>query len=344
MVILFNGIFRRKAMFINFTKDEIFMLVSLLVCLSSASASTGEDTSLEKFNRVYRDASFSGFEGKDTIFEEVVTKEPSLFTPEQRLVIGDYLVHKDRLDQAAVWFKAGFVDPTLKDMRTFDSFKTTARHLSLDFDELVDQNNDETFAKIKSILERQKSDRMTAVEGFLAPVASKSSGASKRSRDEQESYVLPVFVAWYIIDLYQKSFGALISSVVLQKAILAADILSIKNCGKSITHASLKNWEEGPVYREVWDVFKRYTGRDRVIRIPTGEMKEVSLGENQRVFINRIVSRLGEFDNRKISDLSHREAVWLATPKDEEISADFMEIYYKDHSSFFLSGVLGETE
>lgn len=327
-------------MFIKNIKKQIFLLASFFIQTASFLYAT-EDDVFEKFSKVYDQLPFNGFSGSDSVFEEVVKREPTFFSPEQRLAIGDYLVYKNRLDQAAVWFKAGFVDPALRDMRIFDSFKITARHLGIKFDEVLDKNDEETLRAISSILERQKEDSARAVEGLLVAPAVKASGGCKRPRDEEEAYLSAVCVAWYIIDQYQKSFAKLISSVVLQKALLASDILSVKNCGKSITHSSSVNWDEGPVYKDVWHAFKSYTGRDRLIRVPEGEMRESTLGETQKAFVDKIICEIRKFDNKTISDLSHEEALWLATPKNAEISAGVIETYYKDHPSPLLDGILG---
>lgn len=90
----------------------------------------------------------------------------------------------------------------------------------------------------------------------------------------------------------------------------------------------------------MWDTFKGYTKRDRLIRVPEEEMKEITLGENQRNFINQIICGIEKFNSDKISKLSHEEGIWLATSKDASISADFIEAYYKDHPSALLSDIL----
>ena len=100
--------------------------------------------------------------------------------PEQCLAVGDYLAYKDRLEEAAIWFKAGFVNPDLKDMRAFDNFKITARFLSINFDDVIDKNDDDTLKAIILILKRQKEDSIRALDGLVDPPM--SSGSLKRSR------------------------------------------------------------------------------------------------------------------------------------------------------------------
>lgn len=133
----------------------------------------------------------------------------------------------------------------------------------------------------------------------------------------------------YFLCQADEDIGDLISNLKLQKLLYYAQGFHLAIYGSKLFPEDIRAWEHGPVVPEVYHKFKTYGSS--AIPVPKGEEMDSSIFNSQQIseLLDEVYTVYGQFSAWKLRNMTHDEAPWQETPRDEVISPDKMQDYFK---------------
>lgn len=127
-------------------------------------------------------------------------------------------------------------------------------------------------------------------------------------------------------DYILKSIGGDISAMKLQKLCYYAQAWTLAWDDKELFPEDFLRWDNGPVCRELFDVHQGQFFVDQ--NLICSDLLSNDLSLEQRENIDKVLEDYGQYAGSDLSEMTHREAPWLKTPKNEVIKKDLMKSYY----------------
>lgn len=95
-------------------------------------------------------------------------------------------------------------------------------------------------------------------------------------------------------------------------------------------------WEHGPVYREVYNVFKsfRFNPIDDT-RFAIFRNRFEDLSKEEKVIIDLVLETFGEYSGKTLERITHKESTW----KDVYVPFDFWRIISKESIKEYFTNV-----
>lgn len=133
-------------------------------------------------------------------------------------------------------------------------------------------------------------------------------------------------VADYILSLADEDAGDLISNLKIQKlAYYCQGFHLALNGGIPLFPEQIQAWEHGPV---VVDLYRRYSGNGANALTVSQSFDSTCLTENERELIEEVYSVYGQFSAWKLRNMTHEEAPWVNTGRNEIITNQVMQEYF----------------
>lgn len=133
----------------------------------------------------------------------------------------------------------------------------------------------------------------------------------------------PIDLAYYILNNYNNVSEEGITPLKIQKLLYYVYVWGIVS-NNEIFDEKFKKWNFGPVLPEVYYEFKSY-GKSP---IEISQEKKIYIDENNKFFIDFIVSNYIKFDAITLSSMTHQDAPWKLTNNDQEISKELIKQFY----------------
>lgn len=130
-------------------------------------------------------------------------------------------------------------------------------------------------------------------------------------------------LAYYLINNYTDKSPDGITPLKLQKLLYYIYVWNIVE-DKKILETEFLKWEHGPVNKLIYDNFKKY-GKNQ---IPSNEYPEVEISQEGKNFIDFIAANYAQFSAITLSAMTHQDAPWKETKKDEQISTESIKSFY----------------
>jgi uncharacterized phage-associated protein len=132
-------------------------------------------------------------------------------------------------------------------------------------------------------------------------------------------------VAKYILH----TIGEEMSTMKLQKLCYYCQAWNLAWHGTPLFPEHFKKWDAGPVCTELFNVHR---GWFRVVEedIPDSLLSGEKFTISNIKTINQILEDYGQFNGAQLSEITHQEDPWINASKDEIISNESMEEYYKN--------------
>ncbi len=129
---------------------------------------------------------------------------------------------------------------------------------------------------------------------------------------------------WLIVYNNSQENADLLTDLKLQKLLYYAQGTAIKYTGKSLFNESLVAWDLGPVVPEVYNKYKKYGKK------PIDEpMEKPNFGNNDvEVILKDVYEDYGQFSAFKLVEMTHNEAPWKETPKNDVILIDKIRSFF----------------
>jgi uncharacterized phage-associated protein len=129
----------------------------------------------------------------------------------------------------------------------------------------------------------------------------------------------------YIVNKFSEQSPNGITPMKLQKLLFYVKVWSLV-AGNELVIADFEHWNYGPVNREVYDYYKKYSSKS----IELKESSNLNLDESQEELINFIVENYIAFDAFALSAMTHTEEPWKQTSQNEIISNELINSYYSE--------------
>ena len=133
----------------------------------------------------------------------------------------------------------------------------------------------------------------------------------------------PLDLAYYILNNYNNVSEQGITPLKIQKLLYYIYVWGIVSNDKIFNEKFLK-WNFGPVLPEIYHEFKLF-GKSP---INISHEKEITIDENDKVFIDFVVSNYIKFDAITLSSMTHQDDPWKLTISDQEISEELIKQFY----------------
>ena len=129
-------------------------------------------------------------------------------------------------------------------------------------------------------------------------------------------------VAKYILD----SIGGRISTMKLQKLCYYSQAWTLAWDRESLFVEDFLRWDNGPVCKQLFDLHK---GEFYIASamIPQNFLS-ATLTDEQIGNIDRVIEDYGKYSGAELSEITHSEAPWRTTKKDQVISKEAIKNYY----------------
>lgn len=115
----------------------------------------------------------------------------------------------------------------------------------------------------------------------------------------------------------------------LQKLCYYAQGLHLATKNQPLFNNDLLAWTHGPVVKELHDAFG---GRGAVvIDKPNLELAQMSITPEELETINDVYSYFGQFSAWKLRNMTHQEAPWLNTARNDIISRELIKAYFEEN-------------
>ena len=132
-------------------------------------------------------------------------------------------------------------------------------------------------------------------------------------------------VAKYILH----TIGDEISTMKLQKLCYYSQAWHLAWYGIPLFPEHFKKWDNGPVCTELFDVHRGwFSVEEEEISDDLLSGEKLSICELKT--IDQILEDYGMYNGAQLSEISHQEDPWVNAQKDEVISNEAMEEYYKN--------------
>lgn len=132
-------------------------------------------------------------------------------------------------------------------------------------------------------------------------------------------------VAKVFLKLSEPETGDLLTNLKVQKLVYYVQGFHLALEGSPIFAEDILHWEHGPVVRELYNEYKALG--DRPIPVPD-TVSTSTFSPRQLSLIEEVNSVYGQFSAWKLRDMTHSEAPWQNTSKDEVISHDALKEYF----------------
>jgi len=131
-------------------------------------------------------------------------------------------------------------------------------------------------------------------------------------------------VARAILKLSEPEIGDSVTNLKLQKLLYYTQGFHLAIYNKPLFEENILAWEHGPVVREVYTAFNQHGSA----AIPVPE-EEVNLTQTQKDLIVEIWKVYGQFSAWRLRDMTHNEAPWQETDRNNVISHDILKSFFK---------------
>ena len=129
-------------------------------------------------------------------------------------------------------------------------------------------------------------------------------------------------VAKYILD----SIGGKISTMKLQKLCYYSQAWTLAWDDSPLFNEDFLRWDNGPVCRELFDIHKgEFCISSSMI---SDDLLSNTLTREQLANIDRVMEDYGQYSGAELSEITHSEAPWKMTPKDQIITKEVIKDFY----------------
>ena len=129
-------------------------------------------------------------------------------------------------------------------------------------------------------------------------------------------------VAKYILD----SIGGKISTMKLQKLCYYSQAWTLAWDNLPLFNEDFLRWDNGPVCKELFEIHKGefYISSSMI----SNELLSNTLTSEQLANIDKVMEDYGQYSGAELSEITHSEAPWKTTPKDQIITKEVIKDYY----------------
>ena len=131
-------------------------------------------------------------------------------------------------------------------------------------------------------------------------------------------------IAKAFLKLSEPDIGDNISNLKLQKLLYYAQGFNLAINKKPLFSENIIAWEHGPVVREVYDVYSKYSSQ--ILPVPE---EEISLTKNEKELIVNVWKVYGQFSAWRLRDMTHSENPWKNTSRNKIISHEELTSFFK---------------
>jgi uncharacterized phage-associated protein len=131
----------------------------------------------------------------------------------------------------------------------------------------------------------------------------------------------------YILD----TVGGEVSAMKLQKLCYYSQAWNLVWEGKQLFQEDFLRWDNGPVCRELFDLHQGLFYVDTHL-VEAAQLSPKGLTGKESVNIDQVLEDYGKYTGGQLSELTHQEAPWRDTPKNEIISKGLIKDYYSSLS------------
>jgi addiction module HigA family antidote len=159
-----------------------------------------------------------------------------------------------------------------------------------------------------------------------------------RKQENKSSNNLPAIdVAMWFLDKHKNTenpdeFEPL-TKLKLQKLLYYAQGFFAKEKGRMLFGENILAWENGPVVKEVYDVFKTIDGRE----IPFDVIKRVNMDSSIERVLELVYEKLGQYSAWKLRNMTHNETPWKTTPRNNVIPWIVIKQYFDDNFTNYVA-------
>ncbi|WP_102691158.1 Panacea domain-containing protein [Rummeliibacillus pycnus] len=118
-----------------------------------------------------------------------------------------------------------------------------------------------------------------------------------------------------------------ITPLKLQKLVYYAQAFHLKNNNERLFKSDILAWDHGPIVRILYDLYRDY-GYHIIPPNPDDEDR-INLTEKEIKTINKVFEEYGELNGKVLEEMTHQETPWLSTNRNNVISIDKIEEYFK---------------
>ena len=129
-----------------------------------------------------------------------------------------------------------------------------------------------------------------------------------------------------VADYILTSIGGEISAMKLQKLCYYSQAWTLAWDDRELFPEEFWRWDNGPVCRELFDLHQGMFFVDS--RIISQDLLSGGLSMESQENIDQILEDYGQYAGNDLSEMTHREAPWLETKRNEIIKKDLMKSYY----------------
>lgn len=133
-------------------------------------------------------------------------------------------------------------------------------------------------------------------------------------------------VAKAFLKLSDPDSGDVLTNLKLQKLVYYAQGFNIALTGKPLFKEKIAAWEHGPVVPELYHTFKAFGSSQVAV---DDELSENALSKEELELIAEVNKVYGQFSAWKLRDMTHNEAPWLQTERNESIANEKLADYFK---------------
>lgn len=134
-------------------------------------------------------------------------------------------------------------------------------------------------------------------------------------------------VANVFLKLSEPETGDVLTNLKIQKLLYYAQGFSLAIYGKPLFDEDILHWDHGPVVGDLYRELRQYGSSP--VPVPEDYDPSQEFNSDQLEMISEVNNVYGQFSAWKLRDMTHTEAPWLDTSKDEVISHDALHAYFK---------------
>lgn len=134
-------------------------------------------------------------------------------------------------------------------------------------------------------------------------------------------------IANFLVFLMADSYKDL-SNMKLNKLLYYADGHYLKQFGKPLFNDKIVAWQHGPVVKEVYDAYKKYSGKP----IKEYDIKRIdNLDDSVKSFLVDIARSYGRYTAATLRNMTHKpKSPWAMVNSGEEITIDSIKSYFAE--------------
>ena len=145
----------------------------------------------------------------------------------------------------------------------------------------------------------------------------------KNNSDNYSALDIANFLVYLMADSYSD-----LSNMKLNKLLYYAEGHYLKQTGKSLFDERIMAWQHGPVVREVYDVYKKYSGKP----IKTYDNQRIdNLSDEVKSFLVDIARTYGRYTAGTLRNMTHKpKTPWSSVNVGDEITKDNIKSYFDE--------------